>query len=118
MSVKSAAGKSARSAVSVRLRPLCSTNMRSARRVITYAWRTGHSVDDRHLVRLQSNEGRRAMSTKKTPLTPELLHKMDAYWRAGEYLFVRENYLYDKPHLQESLQFEDLQPQLLGALGN
>src|SRR2546428_10326490 len=103
MSVKSAAGKSARSAVSVRLRPLCSTNRRSARRVITYAWRTGRSVDDRHLVRLKSNEGRRAMSTKKTPLAPELLRQMDAYWRAAKYLSLGENYPVSKPPLQKAL---------------
>src|SRR2546430_5121688 len=117
MSVKSAAGKSARSAVSVRLRPLCSTNMRSARRVITYAWRTGRSVDDRHLVRLQSNEGRRAMSTKKTPLTPELLHKMDAYWRGANYLSLGEIYLFCNPLLQDTLQLAHVTPPALWHSG-
>ena len=28
-------------------------------------------------------------------LTPELLHKMDAYWRAANYLSVGQIYLYD-----------------------
>src|SRR6266567_2669673 len=117
MSVKSAAGKSVRSAVSVRLRPLGSTNRRSARSVITYAWRTGRSVDDRHLVRLKSNEGRRAMSTKETPLAPELLRQMDAYWRAANYLSVGQIYLYDNPLLKESLKLEHVKPRLLGHWG-
>ena len=34
--------------------------------------------------------------TTKT-LTPELLHKMDAYWRAANYLSASQIYLYDKP---------------------
>jgi xylulose-5-phosphate/fructose-6-phosphate phosphoketolase len=30
-------------------------------------------------------------------LTPELLHKIDAYWRAANYLSVGQIYLYDNP---------------------
>ena len=30
-------------------------------------------------------------------LTPELLWKMDAYWRAANYLAVGQIYLYDNP---------------------
>jgi len=33
---------------------------------------------------------------KTTTLSPELLHKMDAYWRAANYLSVGQIYLYDK----------------------
>ena len=29
---------------------------------------------------------------KTNTLTPELLHKMDAYWRAANYLSVGQNY--------------------------
>jgi len=37
-------------------------------------------------------------TTKKTnTLTPELLHKMDAYWRAANYLAVGQIYLYENP---------------------
>ena len=32
-------------------------------------------------------------------LTPELLHKMDAYWRAANYLSVGQIYLYDNSRL-------------------
>jgi phosphoketolase len=31
---------------------------------------------------------------KTNTLTPELLHKMDAYWRAANYLSVGQIYLY------------------------
>ena len=30
-------------------------------------------------------------------LSPELLHKIDAYWRAANYLSVGQMYLYDNP---------------------
>ena len=30
-------------------------------------------------------------------LTPDLLHTMDAYWRAANYLSVGQMYLYDNP---------------------
>lgn len=41
------------------------------------------------------------MSTKS--LTPELLQKMDAYWRAANYLSVGQIYLYDNPLLKADL---------------
>jgi len=34
-----------------------------------------------------------------TPLSPELLRNMDAYWRAANYLSVGQIYLYDNPDL-------------------
>ena len=34
---------------------------------------------------------------KANTLTPELLDKMDAYWRAANYLSVGQIYLYDNP---------------------
>ena len=43
------------------------------------------------------------MKTKAPTLTPELLHKMDAYWRAANYLSVGQIYLYDNPLLKEPL---------------
>ena len=33
-------------------------------------------------------------------LTPELLYKMNAYWRAANYLSVGQIYLYDNPLLE------------------
>jgi hypothetical protein len=36
-------------------------------------------------------------------LSPELLHKMDAYWHATNYLSVGQIYLYDNPLLKRPL---------------
>jgi phosphoketolase len=43
------------------------------------------------------------MKTTANLLTSELLHKMDAYWRAANYLSVGQIYLYDNPLLKEPL---------------
>ena len=50
-------------------------------------------------------------------LSPELLHKMDAYWRAANYLSVRQIYLYDNPLLKQPLKLEHIKPRLLGHWG-
>jgi xylulose-5-phosphate/fructose-6-phosphate phosphoketolase len=42
------------------------------------------------------------METKT--LTPELLQKINAYWRAANYLSVGQIYLYDNPLLKRSLK--------------
>lgn len=51
------------------------------------------------------------------PLSPELLRKMDAYWRAANYLSVGQIYLYDNPLLKEPLRHEHIKPRLLGHWG-
>jgi xylulose-5-phosphate/fructose-6-phosphate phosphoketolase len=51
------------------------------------------------------------------PLSPELLRKMDAYWRAANYLSVGQIYLYDNPLLKKSLRLEHVKPRLLGHWG-
>jgi xylulose-5-phosphate/fructose-6-phosphate phosphoketolase len=50
-------------------------------------------------------------------LTPELLHKMDAYWRAANYLSVGQIYLYDNPLLKRPLTLADVKHMLLGHWG-
>ena len=50
-------------------------------------------------------------------LAPELLHKMDAYWRAANYLAVGQIYLYDNPLLRRSLILADVKHMLLGHWG-
>jgi len=61
------------------------------------------------------------MSEKKNengkPLSPELLRKMDAYWRAANYLSVGQLYLYDNPLLREPLKLEHVKSMLLGHWG-
>ena len=51
------------------------------------------------------------------PLSPELLRKMDAYWRAANYLSIGQIYLYDNPLLKEPLSIRHIKPRLLGHWG-
>ena len=46
-----------------------------------------------------------------TTLTPESLNKLDAYWRAANYLSVGQMYLRDNPLLCEPLKLEHLDRQ-------
>jgi xylulose-5-phosphate/fructose-6-phosphate phosphoketolase len=48
---------------------------------------------------------------------PGLLARMDAYWRAANYLSVGQIYLYDNPLLREPLKLEHVKPRLLGHWG-
>ena len=59
------------------------------------------------------------MSSKAemTTLTPELLNKIDAYWRAANYLSVGQMYLRDNPLLREPLKLEHVKRMLLGHWG-
>ena len=50
-------------------------------------------------------------------LTPELLHKMNAYWRAANYLSVGQIYLYDNPLLKRPLKLSDVKPLVVGHWG-
>jgi xylulose-5-phosphate/fructose-6-phosphate phosphoketolase len=49
--------------------------------------------------------------------TPELLSRMDAYWRAANYLSVGQIYLLDNPLLRQPLQIHHIKPRLLGHWG-
>jgi xylulose-5-phosphate/fructose-6-phosphate phosphoketolase len=51
------------------------------------------------------------------PLSADLLRRMDAYWRAANYLAVGQIYLYDNPLLREPLKPEHIKPRLLGHWG-
>ncbi len=50
-------------------------------------------------------------------LTPEELRKIDAYWRAANYLSIGQIYLYANPLLREPLKIEHIKPRLLGHWG-
>ena len=50
-------------------------------------------------------------------LSPELLERMDAYWRAANYLSVGQIYLYDNPLLRRPLEPGHIKPRLLGHWG-
>ena len=51
------------------------------------------------------------------PLSPELMHGMDAYWRAANYLSVGQLYLYDNPLLKRPLELSDVKPLIVGHWG-
>ncbi|WP_139556729.1 phosphoketolase family protein [Methylotetracoccus oryzae] len=55
-------------------------------------------------------------ATRQT-LSPDLLSKMNAYWRAANYLSVGQIYLYDNPLLKMPLTLEHVKPRLLGHWG-
>jgi xylulose-5-phosphate/fructose-6-phosphate phosphoketolase len=50
-------------------------------------------------------------------LDPGLLGKMDAYWRAANYLSVGQIYLYDNPLLREPLKLSHVKPIVVGHWG-
>jgi xylulose-5-phosphate/fructose-6-phosphate phosphoketolase len=54
---------------------------------------------------------------QSTPLSAEMLSKIDAYWRAANYLSVGQIYLYDNPLLREPLKLAHVKPILLGHWG-
>ena len=51
-------------------------------------------------------------------LSPDLLYKMNAYWRAANYLSVGQIYLYDNPLLKKPLELSHVKPLFVGTLGN
>lgn len=57
------------------------------------------------------------METIDTPLSNDELHKIDAYWRASNYLSVGQIYLHDNPLLRRELRVSDVKSMLLGHWG-
>jgi xylulose-5-phosphate/fructose-6-phosphate phosphoketolase len=57
------------------------------------------------------------MKIKTKTLNPDLLRKLDAYWRAANYLSVGQIYLYDNPLLKQPLTPAHIKPRLLGHWG-
>ncbi|MDB5308776.1 MAG: phosphoketolase [Gemmataceae bacterium] len=51
------------------------------------------------------------------PLSADELRKIDAYWRAANYLSVGQIYLYANPLLKQPLAKEHIKPRLLGHWG-
>jgi len=62
-----------------------------------------------------------AMSPSQTPaqgpLSPDQLQKINAYFRAANYLSVGQIYLKDNPLLERPLTLDDVKPRLLGHWG-
>ncbi len=51
------------------------------------------------------------------PLSPDEVSKIDAYWRAANYLSIGQIYLMRNPLLREPLRKEQIKPRLLGHWG-
>ena len=57
------------------------------------------------------------VSAERAKPSAELLEKMNAYWRAANYLTVGQIYLKDNPLLEHPLTIDDVKPRLLGHWG-
>lgn len=57
------------------------------------------------------------MKPSDKPLNPDELDRIDAYWRAANFLSVGQIYLLDNPLLREELRPEHVKPRLLGHWG-
>ena len=55
---------------------------------------------------------------KEKILTEDLKYKMDAYWRAANYLSCAQLYLKDNPLLKRPLTFDDIKKKLVGHWGS
>jgi xylulose-5-phosphate/fructose-6-phosphate phosphoketolase len=58
-----------------------------------------------------------AEALQTEPLTAADAERLDAYWRAANYLSVGQIYLLDNPLLREPLRAEHVKPRLLGHFG-
>ena len=58
-----------------------------------------------------------AVTPETTTLSPDLLKKINAYWRAANYLSVGQIYLYDNPLLKEPLTMAHVKPLVVGHWG-
>ncbi|HEY4724603.1 MAG TPA: phosphoketolase, partial [Actinomycetota bacterium] len=57
------------------------------------------------------------LPASQRPLSPDELARIDAWWRAANYLSVGQIYLLDNPLLGEPLRLEHVKPRLLGHWG-
>src|ERR1700739_4159266 len=64
-----------------------------------------------------SKKGASSRASASDQLSPELLRKMDAWWRAANYLNIGQIYLMANPLLREPLRPEHIKPRLLGHWG-
>src|SRR6266513_958432 len=64
-----------------------------------------------------SADGTARSTIKSEPLSRDELNKINAYWRAANYLSVGQIYLYDNPLLKKPLSEEHIKPRLLGHWG-
>ena len=63
------------------------------------------------------SKAREVSAPKDNTPNADLLKKIDAWWRAANYLSVGQTYLYDNPLLKEPLKKEHIKPRLVGHWG-
>ena len=56
-------------------------------------------------------------AVEKQPVTQEYLKKMDAYWRAANYLGAAQLYLLDNPLLRDPLTMDHIKKKIVGHWG-
>jgi len=56
-------------------------------------------------------------ATDRPPLTAQAVDRINAYWRATNYLSVGQIYLLENPLLRGTLTLEHIKPRLLGHWG-
>ena len=66
---------------------------------------------------MQANTVTEPAEVPSGPLAAGELRKINAYWRAANYLSVGQIYLFDNPLLTEPLRLEHVKPRLLGHWG-
>ncbi|KKU50501.1 MAG: putative phosphoketolase [Parcubacteria group bacterium GW2011_GWA1_47_10] len=57
------------------------------------------------------------LMNKKNYLPEDVIAKIDAYWRAANYLSIGQIYLYENPLLKRPLSADDIKPLLMGHWG-
>ncbi|HEY6077641.1 MAG TPA: phosphoketolase family protein [Polyangiaceae bacterium] len=62
-------------------------------------------------------KGSAAKAPASGPLDAVMLRKIDAWWRAANYLSVGQTYLFDNPLLKQPLKKEHVKPRLVGHWG-
>ncbi len=67
--------------------------------------------------RAPGDRGRGMTAPRATTLSDLDLRRLDAHWRAANYLSVGQIYLLDNPLLREPLRIEHVKPRLLGHWG-
>ena len=78
--------------------------------------RHGRTSRSSHM-RRNGPEMTQSATSEPRPLGEEELHRIDAYWRAANYLSVGQIYLMANPLLREPLRPEHVKPRLLGHWG-
>ena len=68
-------------------------------------------------MRKESHMSESTTCLEKQPISDELLEKMNAYWRAANYLSAGQLYLLDNPLLREPLTMDHIKKKIVGHWG-